>query len=615
MRNKNVSYKNIDITGGFWKDRQDLNKIVTIYAVRDRFKDTGRFDAFKCDWTEGKPKKPHFFWDSDVAKWMESAAYILSKERNEELEKEVDALVDLIEKNQDENGYFNIYFTVVEPDERFTIRDAHELYCAGHLIEAAVAYYEATGKDKFLKLMKKYADYIEKVFKIEDSAEFATPGHEEIELALVRLYRCTGEEKYLNLSKHFIDSRGARGDKEELMIYNQSHMPVREQRTAEGHSVRACYLYSGMADIAAEFDDEELKVALNSLFDNIVNRRMYVTGGIGSSHHGEAFTIDYDLSNPNAYAETCAAISLAMFAGRMNEIRPNGKYGDIVEKVIYNGFLSGLSLDGKSFFYENPLEIVRADRTRNVSWPAKERFPLTKRKEVFDCSCCPPNVTRFIASIGGYVYTVGSDENTLYVNQYMESVSNLKLGDADVEITQKTNYPWDGKVNITAKGMKGKTLALRIPAWSEEFTVEINGKTADIKPTDGFARIEVDADEISAALRLDVSPFFVECNPKVNANAGRVALQAGPVVYCLEEIDNGPNLRDISISREPDFKVKWFDELGVQIIEAKSFRTKPFDELYRRAQFEKEECKAVFIPYFAFANREECDMLVWTKVE
>ena len=372
--------------------------------------------------------------------------------------------------------------------------------------------------------MKKYADYIEKVFKIEESAEFLTPGHEEIELALVKLYRCTGEKRYLELSKFFIDQRGARPDKEEPMIYNQSHMPVRQQRTAEGHSVRACYLYSGMADIAAEYDDAELKTALDSIFENIVNKRMYITAGIGSSHHGEAFTIDYDLPNPNAYAETCAAISLAMFAGRMNAVSPHGRYGDIVERVLYNGFLSGLSLDGRSFFYENPLEIVRADRTRNVSWGAKEHFPLTRRQAVFDCSCCPPNITRFIASIADYICTLDEDKNILYVNQYMESSSGFTLGGAEVEISQKTDYPWDGRIEIAVKGMKNKTLALRIPAWSDKY--EITG--AEAKLTNGYAYIDVASDDFSVTLQLDISPFFIESNPKVNANAGRVALQAGP---------------------------------------------------------------------------------------
>lgn len=611
MSIKNLSYKQTEITGGFWRDRQEINKNATIYAVRDRFKETGRFDAFKCDWEEGKPKKPHFFWDSDVAKWMESVAYITYHGRNAELEKEVDDLVDLIEKNQDENGYFNIYFTVVAPEDRFTVRDAHELYCAGHLIEAAVAYYEATGKDKFLNLMKKYADYIEKVFKIEESAEFLTPGHEEIELALVKLYRCTGEKRYLELSKFFIDQRGARPDKEELMIYNQSHMPVRQQRTAEGHSVRACYLYSCMADIAAEYDDAELKTALDSIFENIVNKRMYITAGIGSSHHGEAFTIDYDLPNPNAYAETCAAISLAMFAGRMNAVSPHGRYGDIVERVLYNGFLSGLSLDGRSFFYENPLEIVRADRTRNVSWGAKEHFPLTRRQAVFDCSCCPPNITRFIASIADYICTLDEDKNILYLNQYMESSSGFTLGGAEVEISQKTDYPWDGRIEIAVKGLKNKTLALRIPAWSDKY--EITG--AEAKLTNGYAYIDVASDDFSVTLQLDISPFFIESNPKVNANAGRVALQAGPIVYCLEEVDNGPNLRDITISTEPDFKTVWNDELGVAAIEAKAFRTKPCEELYKKATFEKVEITAKFIPYFAFANRDDCDMLVWTRLQ
>ena len=350
-----IGFDKVSLESGFLHEKQKLNREVTLDAVYNRFYETGRFDAFKCDWKEGMEKQPHYYWDSDVAKWMEAVAYILKKESNPELEAKVENLIDEIEKNQSPDGYFNIFFTVIEPDKRFFERTAHELYCAGHLFEAAVAYFECTGKDRFLKLMEKYADHIIRVFVEEKTAKFITPGHEEIELALVRMYSATKKKKYLDLAKFFIDNRGyAEAEKE---YYSQSHLPVREQKTAEGHAVRACYLYAAMADVAYETGDTELYEVCKTLFADIVNKKMYITGGIGSTRKGEAFTVPYDLKNDKAYAETCAAISLMFFAHRMMRFENDAKYADVIERVLYNGMISGLSLDGTSFFYENPLEI------------------------------------------------------------------------------------------------------------------------------------------------------------------------------------------------------------------------------------------------------------------
>ena len=331
---KQVNYSNIKITGGFWREKQDMVRNITVKAVYDRFNDTGRFDAFKCE--ENPEHEPHIFWDSDVAKWIEGVAYLTREKREIELEKIVDSVVDEIEKHRDTCGYFNSYYLTRHQDERFTNRDCHELYCLGHLIEAGVAYYESTGKDKLLKLMCDYADYVEKVFKNEHTAGFITPGHEEIELALVRLYECTKEERYLELAKYFVDERGK--IQEELVewgecAYNQSHKPVREQFTAEGHAVRAVYLYCAMADLALKYNDEGLKNACKRLFDNIADKRMYVTGGIGSSHDGEAFTVDYDLPNLVAYTESCAALGLILFANRMLLLENNAKYADVAERA------------------------------------------------------------------------------------------------------------------------------------------------------------------------------------------------------------------------------------------------------------------------------------------
>lgn len=609
-----VHFADVNITDGFWAKKQLLNSTVTLEAVRARFEETGRFEAFNFNWTQDCDlPQPHIFWDSDIAKWMESAAYILRKNPDAELEKRVDGVIDLIEQHQGEDGYFNIFFTVCEPDGRWQNRDAHELYCAGHLTEAAVAYYETTGKDKFLRLMCKYMDYIAKVFVEEKSAQFVTPGHEEIELALVKLYRCTGEKRFLDLAKFFIDERG----KETLPItswcntrYNQSHQPVREQRTAEGHSVRACYLYSGMADVANETQDESLLVACKALFDNITQKRMYITGGIGSAHEGEAFTLDYDLQNDIAYAETCAAISLAMFANRLKEIDMDAKYADTVERVFYNGFLSGLSLDGKAFFYENPLEILRAEKGRHTSNNAKQRFPITRRQEVFSCSCCPPNVTRFIAAFGDYMYSTDADH--LYVHQFAQSNAAFHVGDSDVTITQKTMYPNDGRVQLTVCGLNGKKLCVRIPSWSID--TKFNKPYSVEK---GYAVFDVDADTFELEAIFDMTPRIMAAHPLVFADNGRFALQAGPIVYCLEEEDNGDNLRDIAVCRNAEFEVEFDEFFGANVIQVKAVRSdiNGCNCLYRPVeQMKTQEITAKFIPYFGFANRSDCDMLVWFKL-
>ena len=520
----------------------------------------------------------------------------------------------LIEKNQGEDGYFNIYFTVCEPENRWTNRDAHELYCAGHLTEAAVAYYEATGKIKFLKLMCKYMNYIAKVFTEEKSAAFTTPGHEEIELALIKLYRCTSDEKFLRLAQFFIDERGKGND--DIMAwcnfkYNQSHLPVRQQRTAEGHSVRACYLYSGMADLAKEIDDEELRTACKALFDNIVEKRMYITGGIGSTHEGEAFTVDYDLQNDVAYAETCAAISLAMFANRLKEIDMDSRYADTVERVYYNGFLSGMSLDGKAFFYENPLEILKAEHDRHASINrSHERFPITRRQEVFGCSCCPPNITRFIAAFGDYMYSF--DAQTLYVHQFAQSNASFVVDAADVTVEQKTDYPNDGVLTLTVNGMKGKKIAVRIPAWSVNTIIN---KAHVVEK--GYAYIDVDADVFTVAIEFDMTPRIYAAHPLVFADNGRFALQAGPIVYCLESDDNGENLRDIALLKNTSFTVHYDPYFGANVIDAKAQRTDVGDNHALYTPIDKiitTETDIRFIPYFGFANRTDCDMLVWFKL-
>ena len=605
---KTVDFSKTDITGGFWKQKQDLVRKTSVKAVNYRFKETGRFDAFKCDWKEGMPRRPHYFWDSDVAKWIEGVAYLTQKKREPRLERLADETIDLIEKNQGEDGYFNIYFTVVDPESRFKNRDWHELYCAGHLMEAAVAYYNATGKRKFLDLMCKYADYIEKRFKIDEDTEFVTPGHEEIELALVRLYEATGERRYLELSEFFINSRGKQ---DEMHIdrmknsYTQSHLPVREQTTAEGHAVRAVYLYCGMADIAWQTGDAELKKACETLFNNIVDKRMYITGGIGSSSCGEAFTVDYDLSNLLAYTETCAALGLALFANRMLRFEADSRYSDTVERVIYNGFMSSMSLDGKSFFYENPLEVIPYLHTRDTSVKSGSiHWPQMQRLEVFDCSCCPPNILRFIPSIANMLYS--ESEDTIYIHQFMQSRTEIERNGKTIVIEQKTRYPESGRVEIKISG--GDTrLAVRIPGWCDGY----EGETVK-----GYAYFDVkESQTLSFDFKMRVK--LIEARPEAVFDCGKFAVMRGPVVYCMEAVDNGDILRDIRLSARSRFKYGKHEELGVPKLTVKAYRRQRDDgsPMYYERKEQLVETEATLIPYYAFANRGITEMQIWHLVK
>lgn len=608
MQHRTVNFSHTRITGGFWKQKQALVRRVTTKAVYDRFSDTGRIDAFRFDWKEGSPNKPHFFWDSDVAKWIEGAAYQLAVKPDERLEKKIDALVDLIAQNQGEDGYFNIFFTVVQPENRFTNRDWHELYCAGHLMEAAVAYYEATGKDKFLSSMCRYADYIEKRFVTDADTPFMTPGHEEIELALVRLYECTGEQRYLRLAKHFIDMRGAQT---EMMpdwmqaSYNQSHVPVREQKTAEGHAVRAMYLYCGMADVALHTGDKELQAACEAIFDNVANRRMYITGGIGSSGAGEAFTVDYDLPNLISYTESCAALALALFANRMLRFGADSKYSDVVERVIYNGFLSSLSLDGKRFFYQNPLEIMPRMHKRDVSVAHRSvNLPPMQRSEVFACSCCPPNIVRFIPSIANMLYS--DDGEVIYVHQFMQSLTTIEREGKMLVLEQATKYPENGKVKIKLTGGDAR-IAVRIPGWFDGY----KGETEK-----GYAYFDVkDGEEL--CFDFTMKPAFIEARPEVVFASGRYAVVRGPVLYCMEGKDNGELLRDITLDSRARFTYGKHPTLGVPQLRVRAYRTVRDENapLYRRKTQNKEKTEAVLIPYYAFANRGESEMQVWHYVK
>ena len=604
---KKIGFECTNITDGFWQKRQQINSEISIYNVYKRFDETGRIAALKCKWKKGDDFEPHIFWDSDIAKWIEGAAYIIAKENRPDLEELIDSIADVIEENQADDGYFNCCYLSKYPEKRWTDRTEHELYCAGHLAEAAVAYYNATKKDKLLKIVERYTEHIEKVFVKEKSASFVTPGHEEIELALIKLYGLTKNKKYLDLCKFFIDNRGVNEEQEYNGVshkYSQSHLPVREQTTAEGHSVRAAYLYSGMADLARETGDKSLVDACDRIFDDIINKKMYITGGIGSSSRGEAFTVPYDLPNLTAYSESCAALALAWFSGRLSLLKVDSKYADTVERVLYNNCLSGVSLDGKAFFYVNPLEIRTEILNRNTSQgDVSEHLPITQRKEVFDCSCCPPNITRFIASVADFLYT--TDDKTLFVHQFMNS--ETKFGDCSVK--QTTDYPNSGKIIIETENIT--KIAVRIPYWCWKYQIEQNGKTADFTLKNGYAYINLTEKKNIITIDFSVEPTFVYPSSSVSDCIGKVAVQRGPVVYCAEGVDNDFKLMSFKFNAEPNFKEEYDEKFGAFTLTADGSIPVASEALYSFEPEQRKNVRIKLIPYFAFANRGESDMEVY----
>lgn len=618
---KPVTFDKIEITDGFWKEKQELFYNTTIKAVYDRFEETGRFEALKFNWKEGMPNKPHIFWESDVTKWIEGAAYFLQKKPDAELEALVDELVDRMVETQDENGYLNAYFTVVEPEARFTRRTDHELYCAGHLVEGAIAYAKATGKTAMLQVAIKYIDLIDRVFRIEHSAGFDTPGHEEIELALIKLYDYTGEERYKLLAEYFMDTRGTSSRDETYSFtdqeHMQSHLPVREQVTAEGHSVRALYLYSGMADLALKNQEEKLYEVCKTLFLNIVNKRMYITGGIGSTHRGESFTFDYDLPEYTSYNETCASIALALFCRRMWLIEPDSKYADCAERALYNTVLSGVSLSGDSFFYENPLSVNTERNAFNNSRPRglQEHLPIMERVKVFECSCCPPNLLRVVGSITDYMYSTA--ENVIYAHCYMDAAGTVSLKDKEIRLVQKTKYPYEGQIAITVETEGDYILALRIPAWAKKGDITVNGEAVSLPVISGYAyckRSWKAGDTIVLNLPMEVK--VMEAHPKAVDLCGRAAIARGPVVYCAESIDNNWELRDVRILRNSGYTVKQetLCNTEVPVIHTKALVREIPEQLYLE-EAAKKEIPFKLIPYYTRANRGITEMSTWFLLE
>jgi len=578
------------------------------------------------------------FQDTDLAKWIEAAAYSLEIRPDAELEKLVDWSVDLVEKAQGEDGYINTYYTIVEPDGRWkNLMEGHELYTAGHFIEAAVAYYNATGKDKLLKIMCRFADYICQVFGEGKDQLKGYPGHPEIELALVKLYHTTGTKKYLELAKFFVDKRGCPPDyfKQELEQRNGrfifpemelfdekyfvSHKPIREQTTAEGHAVRNVYLYSAVADLAYEYQDQELLAACKANYENIVGRRMYVTGSIGSAELGERFTCDFDLPNHSNYSETCASIGLALFCKRMLEIEKDAKYADVMERTLYNSVLSGISLEGDRFFYVNPLEVIPEVVENNPNL----RHVKAERQGWFGVACCPPNIIRTLASLGQYIYSVGEDE--LYVNLFISNTTSCKVGNRNVNISVKSRYPYESSVNLSIESDSSEEfcVAIRMPAGCKVRSAVVAGTQLDVTANieKGYLRLNrcwKGSTQIS--IEFDMPARLVVADTRVNADMGKAALVKGPLVYCLEEIDNGKYLFTNQLHLSTKFEEKFEEDLlggtlAIYTDGEKIVSNNVKNELYHSDGVKKVPARLKFIPYSLWNNRGKGEMLVWIRYE
>ncbi|MFB4331767.1 glycoside hydrolase family 127 protein [Paenibacillus sp. CR_12] len=646
-RSAAVPLKQVKLTDPYWSNYIELVREVVIpyqyEALHDRIpgiEPSHGVSNFRI--AAGRDEGEYggmVFQDSDVAKWLEAAAYSLATHRDPKLEEQVDELIDLVADAQQPDGYLNTYFTVNEPEKRWTnLTDCHELYCAGHMIEAGVAHYRATGKRKLLDVVCRLADHIDSVFGPEDGKIHGFDGHQEIELALVKLYEVTQEPRYLSLSQYFIDERGTephfflqeweqRGKKSFYrsvlhaphLAYHQSHLPVREQTEAVGHSVRAVYMYTAMADLAARTKDPALLEACDALWRNMVHKQMYITGGIGSTHHGEAFTTDYDLPNDTVYSETCASIGLIFFAQRMLQLAPKSEYADVMERALFNTVISSMAQDGRHFFYVNPLEV----------WPAACRHNPGKahvkpvRPGWFACACCPPNVARLLSSLGEYVYTMNDD--TLYAHLYIGGEAEVRFGDVPVKVMQNSALPWDGDVTFTLQPEQAVewTVALRIPEWSRgKAGLRVNGQEMNVEDItqDGYAcvkRVWAPGDTVELAFSMEIHQ--VRANPNIRGNAGKAAIQRGPLVYCLESVDHGVPVSSLSLAGDPKLRSRFDPNLlgGAVVIEGAGWLEESDDwgdeQLYRSSPKKMLPASLKAIPYYLWGHRGENEMAVWVR--
>ncbi|MGN0205261.1 MAG: glycoside hydrolase family 127 protein, partial [Coprococcus sp.] len=592
------------------KEQQETDYVRPVYTV----------NGF-CVWPEdSKAPEERFygfvFQDSDFAKWIEAVAYILQQYPDQKLEKVADEAIDIVCKAQQPDGYLDTFYIINDMSKRFTnLRDHHELYCLGHLIEGAVAYYEATGKDRLLQAACRYADCVAEHMGPDEHQLHGYPGHEIAEMALARLYEVTGQEKYRDLGLYFINERGRKPyyfdqeehpdlDKtEELRYhYHQAHLPVREQTEAVGHAVRAVYLYSGMADFARLTQDDSLKAACERIWEDIVQRKMYITGGIGGTHIGESFSFAYDLPNDTAYAETCASIGMIFFARRMLEMNPVSQYADVMERELYNIVPGGMGLEGTSFFYVNPLEVVpeachKDERKAHVK-PARQKW--------FGCACCPPNLARLIGSIGTYVFT--ETEDSVWVHLYIGSHMEKQLGISTAQIDVESGFPWDGhvKLHVACDTAETFTIALRIPGWCR--TYRIKGlENAVTEEKNGYLYITKVWKSDCLELEFPMEVQILDADARVREDIGKAAVMRGPVVYCLEEADNGKELHLLKMDEDAVFEMEQKEIAGESVIalRAEGWRQKKAQNTtlyYPHRRTEYERTTLTWIPYYTWAN-------------
>ena len=581
---KQIDFSHVKINDNFWSPRLSKHVSATLPVCIDQIENqTGRIRNFE---NAAKGEGEHsgiFFDDSDVYKALEGMAYSLINNPDPELEKKADEWIDKFAAAQQPDGYINTFYTLTGLDKRWTNMDKHELYCAGHMIEAGVAYYQATGKRKLLDVCIRMTDHMMSQFG--PGKRHWVPGHEEIELALVKLYQTTQEQKYLDFAYWLLEERGhghgTMGDEGKWdPVYYQDIVPVRQLTDISGHAVRCMYLYCGMADVAALKNDTGYIAAIDRLWDDVVHRNMYITGGIGSSRDNEGFTEDYDLPNLDAYCETCASVGMVLWNQRMNQLTGDSKYIDVLERSLYNGALAGISLGGDRFFYVNPLE-SKGDH---------------HRQEWYGCACCPSQLSRFLPSIGNYIYA--SSDDALWVNLYIGNTGQIRIGETDILLTQETDYPWDGSVKLTISTSQPleKEIRLRIPNWCKTYDLSINGKRINVSEEKGYAVIKDWKSQDVIALDMDMPVEIVAADPHVKENFGKRAIQRGPLVYCMEEIDNPEYFDQIQLSPSTTFQTAFVSDIlnGIKTIKTNG-----------RAQ------SATFIPYYAWDNRKAGKMRVW----
>ena len=592
-----VPITQVQFTDEFWSPRIEINRTSTLPQCFRQCEETGRIKNFEVAGRLAEGKfEGIYFNDSDVYKVVEGAAHILATQPDEQIEDYLDQLISKFAAAQQDDGYLNTYYTLVEPDHRWSnLPVMHELYCAGHLFEAAVAHFQSTGKHNLLDIAIKFADHIDGIFG--EGKRIGVPGHQEIELALVKLYEVTGEKRYLNLAAFFIDQRGKSG-----ADYCQDHMPVRQQSEITGHAVRAMYLYAGVADIARYTGAPDLFASMDRIWDDVTLRKMYVTGSIGPSGHNEGFTVPYDLPNETAYAETCAAIGMVLWSHRMFLLHGHSQYIDVLERSLYNGLLSGVSLDGSEFFYTNPL----------ASYGNHHRQPW------FGCACCPTNVVRFVPQVGGYFYA--TTEDSLWVNLYAANRATVSVAGQTVSICQESDFPWDGHIKLTIEPTTSNNfrLCLRHPDWSSQVDLLVNDDRLRDLPANknGYfelARIWQPGDTVE--VNFNMSAQRIVTNPQVKSNLGKVALCRGPMIYCLEAIDNEGSTRDIALPRTNQLEASFESDLlgGVTVLRGAANRrgsTEWENQLYQTTEADR-DIQIMAIPYFAWDSRQAGQMTVW----